>query len=116
MEGDQNSKFFHEVIAQRWRSSCVKEMRLSNGAVLDSPERVHEEAVKYFEDFLSQEDLITLPDLELYFPHGLSASEVMNLQLGPSEEEVRLAFASIAADNSPGPDGFGSSFYLASLL
>ncbi|XP_057950927.1 uncharacterized protein LOC131145754 [Malania oleifera] len=53
-DGDQNSKFFHVVITQRRRNSCVNSMVLPDGSVQGNMQMVHDEAVNYFEQFLGQ--------------------------------------------------------------
>lgn len=50
-EGDQNSKYFHAIIALRRRNSSIKTMRLLDGSMLNSLDRVHEGAARSFEDF-----------------------------------------------------------------
>lgn len=60
---DQNSKYFHAVIVQRRRCFITTKMLLQDGTTLDTPELIHEEAVRYFENFLSQDDHLELPSL-----------------------------------------------------
>ncbi|XP_041028214.1 uncharacterized protein LOC121268148 [Juglans microcarpa x Juglans regia] len=113
VEGDQNSRFFHAIIAQRRSNYSVREMRLPDGGFFYSPRRVHEEAVKYFESFLMQENLVELPDLKQLFPQGISNDNAQKLKLEPMEREVKLALSSIGSDSSSWLNGFGSAFNLA---
>ncbi|KAI9194953.1 hypothetical protein LWI28_010396 [Acer negundo] len=66
-EGDQNSKFFHAVIAQIRRNSCVKSLVLLDGSSLNNIELVHNGAVNYFEQFLDINVPVQGVDLENLF-------------------------------------------------
>ncbi|KAI9185134.1 hypothetical protein LWI28_004533 [Acer negundo] len=51
-------------------------------------------------------------DLENLIQPSISEVSVNQLKEEPTEKEVYDALKSISVDSSPGPDGFGSSFYL----
>ncbi|XP_042970644.1 uncharacterized protein LOC122303096 [Carya illinoinensis] len=53
------------------------------------------------------------PDLSLLLGVEMSTDQNSDLCLLPSEEEVKDAVFSIPQQSSPGPDGFGSSFYIS---
>ncbi|XP_042942930.1 uncharacterized protein LOC122277118 [Carya illinoinensis] len=111
-EGDQNTKYFHVVIAQRRRNAMVKNMKLSGGRLLESPVEIHEEATRYFERFLSEEENLELPDLSTLISSVVGKNEERFLRKPPSDQEIYEALLSIPKDSSPGPDGFSSQFYL----
>ncbi|KAF5475233.1 hypothetical protein F2P56_007063 [Juglans regia] len=94
------------------RNFSVKSIRLQDGTLLESMERVHEEAVRYFSEFLSQEDSIEMPDLNDIIDPAISAYVVVRLQDVPVENDVYEALASIAVNSSPRPYSFGFAFYL----
>lgn len=48
-EGNNNTKFFHAVIAQHQKNRKLDHMVLENGVRLPSPQHIHQKAVKYFE-------------------------------------------------------------------
>ncbi|XP_035544611.1 uncharacterized protein LOC118348001 [Juglans regia] len=112
-EGDQNSKFFHAVVSQRRHGSVISQMRLADGTMLDSAEKVHLGAVEYFTNFLTDMPQVVHADLSPLV--GLEISEEDNSSLchRPLEEEVKEAVFSIPEYSSPGPDGYGSSFYIS---
>ncbi|XP_042969088.1 uncharacterized protein LOC122301771 [Carya illinoinensis] len=112
MDGDQNSKFFHNVIGQRRINSSVKSIRLQDKTLLESMQRVYKGAMRYFEEFLSQEDSVVMPDLSELLDSAFSDEVVARLQEIRAETDVYEALASIAADNNSGLDGFSSIFYL----
>ncbi|XP_042983381.1 uncharacterized protein LOC122312796 [Carya illinoinensis] len=111
-EGDQNTKYFHVVIAQRRRNAMVKNMKLSGGRLLESPVEIHEEATRYFERFLSEEENLELPDLSTLISSVVGENEERCLRKPPSDQEIYEALLSIPKDSSLGPDGFSSQFYL----
>lgn len=47
-EGDWNSRYFHAMISQKQNVSVIDRMKLAEGTILDSTERIHEGAAKYF--------------------------------------------------------------------
>lgn len=52
-EGNQNTKYFHVVIKQKQDNLVIEKMKLDDGALLESPEQIHEGVVSYFQTFLS---------------------------------------------------------------
>ncbi|KAF5454683.1 hypothetical protein F2P56_024330 [Juglans regia] len=112
-EGDQNPKFFHAVVSQCRRGSVISQMRLADGTMLDLAKKVHLGAVDYFTNFLT--DMPQTEHANLSPLVGLEISEEDNSSLchSPSEEEVKEAVFSIPEHSSPGPDGYGSSFYIS---
>ncbi|XP_035546552.1 uncharacterized protein LOC118348611 [Juglans regia] len=112
-EGDQNSKFFHSVINQRRNKGHISKMVLADGRVLCTAEEVHEEAVDYFRNFLSDVSTVEHCDLSRLIEKKISDEENLWLCAAPSELEVKQAVFSIPKNSSPGPDGFGSGFYMS---
>ncbi|XP_035540358.1 uncharacterized protein LOC118344262 [Juglans regia] len=112
-EGDQNSKFFHSVINQRHNKGHISKMVLADGRVLCTAEEVHEEAVIYFRNFLSDVSTVDHCDLSRIIEKKISDEENLWLCAVPSELEVKQAVFSIPKNSSPGPDGFGSGFYMS---
>ncbi|KAK0578404.1 hypothetical protein LWI29_009836 [Acer saccharum] len=106
-EGDQNSKFFHTVIAQRRRNSYVKTMVLPDGTSLDNMEMVHNGAVNYFEQFLGISVAVQGADLENFIQPSISEVIVNQLKEKPTEEEVYDVLKSILVDSSPADEVMG---------
>lgn len=59
----KNRKNFHVVIAQHRRNRMLDQMILENGIRLSSPQQIHMEAVRYFENFLTEEYVRAIPNL-----------------------------------------------------
>lgn len=113
-DGDENSKFFHAVINQKWNSSIIESMVLEDGTVLASPEEIHEGAVRYFQNFLNEQSARVLPDLSNLISKEISEEDNEWLCKEPTEREVKTTLDSIPKDSSLGPDGFVTSLLLAS--
>ncbi|KAF5442493.1 hypothetical protein F2P56_035145 [Juglans regia] len=100
LEGVLHSNFYEAIeeeylVTKRMRNLCVKEMKLPNGLVLDLPERVHDEAVRYFEEFLSHDGMGSLPNLDFLFQQALTTSEFSwNIVSDDVMEAVREFFMS----------------------
>ncbi|KAK0581732.1 hypothetical protein LWI29_017271 [Acer saccharum] len=112
-EGDQNSKFFHSVINQRRNKGRIDRMVLSDGRILEGAEIVHNEASVFFQNFLSESSEVEACDISGLIQRQLSNDDNDFLCSIPTEEEVKRAVFSIPKDSSPGPDGFGSEFYMS---
>lgn len=112
-EGEQNTKYFHAVIAQRRRNDKMENMRLPDGRFLASPEEIHEESVSYFEWFLMEEENLDLPNLSHLISSVVGENEERCFRLAPTDKEIHEVLLSIPKDSSPGPDGFSSLFYLS---
>ncbi|XP_022880831.1 uncharacterized protein LOC111398107 [Olea europaea var. sylvestris] len=109
-EGDNNTKFFHAVIAQHRKNRRLDQMMLENRTQLSSPQQIHMEAVRYFRNFLTEEHVGAVPNLSSLIDDTLTDEEGQYLCAMPIENEVKEAVFVIPMDSSPGPDGFGSSF------
>lgn len=88
-------------------------MTLSDGSVLDSPEAVHQGAIRYFQEFLAGDRVCADVDLSSILEGGIYGEDNDALCCPLEEDEVKNALGSIPIHSSPGPDGFGSRFYLS---
>ncbi|XP_041020448.1 uncharacterized protein LOC121262091 [Juglans microcarpa x Juglans regia] len=111
-EGDQNTRFFHSVINKRRKQGFISHIVLPDVSVLETAEAVHQGAANYFHDFLTGGTRVELVDLSPLISAKISEVENEILCMMPSEEEVKDAINSIPKYSSPGPDGFGSAFYI----
>lgn len=88
-------------------------MRMFDGSVLDSPEEVHESAIKHFEIFLTEQVHREHPDLAHLILSVITADENNRFLNISMEEELKKVVHSIPIDNSHGLDGFGASFFIS---
>ncbi|XP_035544614.1 uncharacterized protein LOC118348003 [Juglans regia] len=89
----------------RRRGSVISQMRLADGTMLDSAEKVHLGAVEYFTNFLTDMPQVVHADLSPLVGLEISEEDNSSLCRRPSEEEVKEAVFSIPEYSSPGPDG-----------
>lgn len=70
-DGNQNSKYFHDIVNQRRKINVIFNMILEYGSRLEGPEEVHQGAISHFQSFLSQPNNVEELDLssliETYF-------------------------------------------------
>ncbi|KAF5458524.1 hypothetical protein F2P56_022547 [Juglans regia] len=112
-EGEQNSGFFHASVNQRWKATFVLSMHLADGKTLATPEEIHQGALDHFRTFLTLRLNVQQVDLIDLVQPLISEEDNRWLCDAPSVEEVREAVFSIPKHSLPGPDGFGSGFYMA---
>ena len=104
-EGDCNSKFFHKVANGRRNRKFIKELENESGLMLNNPESIKEEILKYFEK------LYASPSGESWRVEGLDWSPIdgesaSRLESPFTEEEIYKAIFQMDRDKAPGPDGF----------
>ncbi|RVW90400.1 Transposon TX1 uncharacterized 149 kDa protein [Vitis vinifera] len=104
-EGDCNSKFFHKVANGRRNRKFIKELENESGLMLNNPESIKEEILKYFEK------LYASPSGESWRVEGLDWSPIdgesaSRLEFPFTEEEIYKAIFQMDRDKAPGPDGF----------
>ncbi|KAF5451149.1 hypothetical protein F2P56_031438, partial [Juglans regia] len=109
-DGDQNSKFFHAILNVK-KHNRVSDMFLVDGTHINSPVKIHQAAVDYFNEFLGHHNSCDMPDLNHLISPVISNEENLMLCKDPSIEDIKDALFSIPIDSSPGPDGFGSGFF-----
>ncbi|RVW14640.1 Transposon TX1 uncharacterized 149 kDa protein [Vitis vinifera] len=104
-EGDCNSKFFHKVANGRRNRKFIKELENESGLMLNNPESIKEEILRYFEK------LYASPSGESWRVEGLDWSPIdgesaSRLESPFTEEEIYKAIFQMDRDKAPGPDGF----------
>ncbi|XP_057975276.1 uncharacterized protein LOC131162686 [Malania oleifera] len=76
-------------------------------------EEIHQGAINYFHNFFTKEQEVVHTDLDPFIQQILTKEENYKLSANPMIEEVRAAVFFILKHSSPGPNGFGSGFYMA---
>uniref|UniRef100_A0A0D3E309 Reverse transcriptase domain-containing protein n=1 Tax=Brassica oleracea var. oleracea TaxID=109376 RepID=A0A0D3E309_BRAOL len=113
--GDGNNKNFHKVATIREVRNSIREIKRADGSIVDNQEDIKKEAVEHFNNFLSHTPPdykgVRLDELKTLLNYDC-AQEDMNMLIGevPREEVMRVLFG-MAADKSPGPDGYTSEFF-----
>ncbi|XP_058773250.1 uncharacterized protein LOC131647368 [Vicia villosa] len=109
MDGDKNTKFFHNSLKERNRRKAITSLEVSNGR-LEGVDNIKEEVKRHFFELYKEEDR------ERPIPEGLvfnaiEEDDVSWLERRFSEEEIKEAVWSCDGNKSPDPDGFTLEFF-----
>ncbi|GJQ96935.1 RNA-directed DNA polymerase, eukaryota, reverse transcriptase zinc-binding domain protein [Tanacetum coccineum] len=109
IEGDENSKFFHDIINKKRAQLAIRGI-LADGNWISEPSLVKNELFHQFSKQFS-----SLPSsyicLDYEFPVHLTSDQVEDLESEISNEEVKAAVWDCGVNKSPGPDGYTFEFF-----
>lgn len=110
-EGDQNQRYFHQVVRDR-RSHLVAALEIDGEMCIDKAQ-IKRNVVEFSRNLLETEGWRWCHDRDNFgTPEEQVTREENELLCRPiSVEEVKEAINQIWADIAPGPDGFSMSFY-----
>lgn len=115
--GDGNNKTYHRAVRVREVRNSIREIKREDGSFADNHEDIKKEAVDYFNKFLNDtpQDYTGISTAEQKDPLNYECSEEdKNMLLGVvSAEAIKKVLFGMAAEKSPGPDGFYSEFFRA---
>nr|GFA26916.1 RNA-directed DNA polymerase, eukaryota [Tanacetum cinerariifolium] len=97
VEGDENSKFFHEIVNKKRRHLAIKRI-LVDGEWIENPNRVKSEFYSYYSNLFSAPAW----DRSLFdvnFPRRLNSDQVFDLEDMVSNEEIKRAVWAYGSDN-----------------
>ena len=116
-EGDQNTKYFHGMMAARQKKNTISVLTDLEGHKLISYDQMSNEAVTFFQKLIGtvDEKVEGCPQPLLQELLGVSLPEeaIPKLIRQVTPEEVKSSMFSIGSDKSPGPDGYTSHFFKA---
>lgn len=107
-DGDRNTKFFHVIASNRRRKNTIQSIDV-NGATIDDPGRIKNEAVSFFKGIF-KEECFNRPTFEGLDFNKLSQAQAAALIEPFSNDEIDNAVSSCDSDKAPGPDGFNFRF------
>ncbi|XP_038974801.1 uncharacterized protein LOC120106025 [Phoenix dactylifera] len=111
MEGDRNTRYFHQATVIRRNQNRIRFIRDEKGQQSEEPEVIQRILVSFFRSrWTEQTGVASLADIP---PPGELVTEVENSDLirPVSEREIREAVWSLGGDKAPGPDGFPPVFF-----
>lgn len=109
--GDRNTKYFHTQTLRRRRRNRILSIIDNNGNNLDTHKEISDTLTAHFKEIAtSPGDCDVEPILSLFEP-VVSLSENERLIAIPSARKIANLVKGMAADKSPGPDGFNLKFY-----
>ncbi|XP_071738625.1 uncharacterized protein [Rutidosis leptorrhynchoides] len=109
LEGDENLKFFHSIIRNRYNMSNIRGV-LIDGVWNDSPEAIKAEAFKHFSQIF-EETNNTRPSMEDLIYPSITSEEAAELENKFLESEILDAINDCGSTKAPGPDGFNMRFF-----
>lgn len=111
-EGDANTKFFHAQATQRMRGNNIRSL-LVDGELLCSHHEKTAALTGHLRTLLSARAANqTAVDLAMLYS-GMDRVDGSALTVPFTDQEAQAAIRSMNKSSSPGPDGFGPSFYAA---
>ncbi|XP_042026496.1 uncharacterized protein LOC121773661 [Salvia splendens] len=110
VEGERNTRYFQGRAKQRKIRARIHEVS-DNSRQITGDEELRSSTASFFKQLLTSEDIpLHEPNLDLIQPLPINC-EVGRIEESPLEPEVKQAVFDIAADGTPGPDGFSSLFF-----
>ncbi|GJX20809.1 hypothetical protein Tco_0223486 [Tanacetum coccineum] len=110
IEGDENTKYYHDIINKRRNNLAIRGI-IVDGEWIEDPNVVKNEFLSYFRDRFNNPGVSRLI-LDMDFPNKLSQDQMQDLERMFSKEEIKGAVWDCDLDKSPGLDGFTFRFYL----
>ncbi|KAL6572341.1 hypothetical protein OROMI_013299 [Orobanche minor] len=110
LEGERNSKFFHNLVKKKRQKiflHCIRD----NGCLITNPEDIQVSAVNYFSNcFAEQMPILDELDPNLV-PKIITHDQNNMLCFTPTIDEIRNCVFDMEVDSVAGPDGFGIKFF-----
>ncbi|KAL6579793.1 hypothetical protein OROMI_007817 [Orobanche minor] len=110
MEGERNTKIFHDLVKKKRHNNQIHNIHV-NGNIISNPTDIQESAVEYFSGLFDNES--TNSD---QFNHDLFSDTLLDcdnsyLCSQPTLDEVKDIVFDMEGDSVAGPDGFNAKFY-----
>ncbi|KAL6565077.1 hypothetical protein OROMI_016527 [Orobanche minor] len=110
LEGERNSKFFHNLVKKKRQKNFLHCIR-DNGCLITNPEDIQVSAVNYFSNcFAEQIPILDEIDPNLV-PKIITHDQNNMLCFTPTIDEIRSCVFDMEGDSVAGPDGFGIKFF-----
>ncbi|KAL6570158.1 hypothetical protein OROMI_014672 [Orobanche minor] len=110
LEGERNSKFFHNLVKKKRQKNFLHCIR-DNGCLIPNPEDIHVSAVNYFSKCFG-EQMPILDEIDPNLVPKIITHEQNNmLCVTPTIDEIRSCVFDMEGDSVAGPDGFGIRFF-----
>ena len=111
INGDRNTKFFHQLASARKRRCNIVRIKDETGVWLDEIEFIKDKFILEFSCRFksSRPPCWSHPDLSI--SPLVSTEDNLELIRPVSDEKIHTAIFQMDPYKTPGPDGFGASFY-----
>jgi len=110
-DGDRNTQYFHAWANQRQRTNFIGSIRELDGHLWTRSEEVGTAFSNYFQHLFQSEGVEGIEECISVETSRVSPELNSRLTEAFTEEDINLALSQMHPLKSPGPDGFGVSFY-----
>ncbi|XP_060210670.1 uncharacterized protein LOC132637628 [Lycium barbarum] len=111
VDGDKNTRFFHNLVKGRRKKLQIKRIQNSDGSWIEDEDQMADEAVHFYSQQFSQEELIGDENLLSLIPVLIDQNRNDLLCQMPSVDEVKNVVFNLSGASDSGPDGFPGVFY-----
>lgn len=111
LEGDRNTRFFHQAIHKRRKKNHINKIRWNN-QLINQPEQTKEALFIHFSEFFKSNSESICFELGNLSISKLSLAEAHWMQESFTEEEIHFALNQPGKNKAPGPDGLTSEFLI----
>lgn len=111
-EGDENTKFFHQIVQNRKQRLHIHRIKNSEGAWITDPLEIQNEAISTFQSQLNGDHMLDNQDILELIPHLLSEAQHQMLTEFPSSDELFEIIKAMNGDSVPCTHGFNGFFYV----
>ena len=111
VDGDRNSRFFHQTAVHRKQRSSITRIKDNAGVWIEQFPLIKQKFIEDFSARLASDRHGQHVNLNNLACHTISAEENLNLTRPVTENEVHTALFDMDPSKAPGPDGFGASFF-----
>jgi hypothetical protein len=112
LQGDANSKFFHQFACGRRRKNTITYLEYENGEVRGQGE-ITQHIMSYYKGLFGHNDPCEMKLNRNFWPDNLSLSEDDRVLLVKPfcSEEIKEVVMHMKENSAPGPNGYGVVFF-----
>lgn len=107
--GGKCTKYFHRIVNRNQQRNRIDKLRI-HGRTETNTSQISNHVHSFFKDLYS-EPVFNRPSFGGLGLKKITEEEASYLERDFSEEEIKAALTSLAADKSPGPEGFQMEVY-----
>ncbi|XP_024006528.1 uncharacterized protein LOC112083036 [Eutrema salsugineum] len=112
---DKNTKVYHRAMKIREIRNGIRELQLQDGTMVMGSMEIKAEAANHFNSFLNHHPTnihqVSIDEIRDLIDYRCSPVDQQNLVAEVTESEIKAVLFSLAANKSPGPDGYTVEFF-----
>ncbi|XP_059281116.1 uncharacterized protein LOC132034772 [Lycium ferocissimum] len=114
-EGDNNTKYFHNILREKRRKFVFTGIKNSRGHWISGDEKISIAAIKHFHHLFNLPTPSINPSIFDNIPNMVSLADNDRLSQLTDEQEIKEAIFSLSTSSAAGPDGCNGTFFQSSL-